>query len=85
MTRLISAVLLNMAVAVPAFAGLSVALPDGPLRLAEPLAAPRAPDQVYLVQLAAPPVVAASLSVRMQSVSRAGASVANTAPPRATA
>ena len=58
MSRFLTAVLVNLVVAGPALGTVSVAVPNGPLRLAQPLTATRAAEQVYLVQLAAPPVVA---------------------------
>ena len=57
MRRFITLVLIHLA-ATPAQGALSSAVPSGALRLAEPLAAARGADQVYLVQVVGPPVVA---------------------------
>jgi hypothetical protein len=58
MSRFVIVLLLSLAVCGPALGALSPAVPNGPLRLAQPLTATRPAEQVYLVQLAAPPVVA---------------------------
>ncbi len=57
MRRFTTLLLIQLATA-PALGALSGAVPSGALRLAEPLAAARDADQVYLVQVAGPPVVA---------------------------